>query len=168
MASWLKGILGLDPRTLYPSVLTAVEAALLSALAASRGETLAHLLRRSPPVEAASQEYVPVNALMDCPGGVQECRAQAAELARLGFSCIKIKVEACVVWCRALCWGIGWGMLSFYFPPPSHLAVLLGEDWTGEAYRRVSGCESRAGWHLHSPWVWSPDSAGFCGLTLTM
>eukprot|EP00884_Botryococcus_braunii_P003874 jgi/Botrbrau1/13488/Bobra.0082s0084.1 len=91
VADWLKGGLGLDLRRLYPSVQTAVEGAIVGALAESRGQSIAQLVPRNPGGKTP-RESVPVNALLDCPGGIEEWCRQAAELARQGYSCIKIKV----------------------------------------------------------------------------
>lgn len=109
ISGWLQDTVGFHPSALHPSVRCGLEGALLTALAAARGQTLAGLLtggaapvdqsslgrerhldfERGAPAEAA----VAVNGLLDCAGAPEDCAAEAAALAERGFSAVKMKVK---------------------------------------------------------------------------
>lgn len=120
MEEWFTISLGVDPSNLYPSVRCGVEAALLTAMAHSRGKSLATLL--SPPAAAitsavssrtasgavsisnGSQTSAPcfdsgavvsVNGLVGGTGTAAEAAEQALLLVQQGFGTIKIKVSLC-------------------------------------------------------------------------
>lgn len=98
MQEWLQGTLGVDPCALYPSVRCGLEAALLTTLAHSRGQSLAEVLGREcagqalPPVSQPGAA-IAVNGLLGGEGSPAEVAAQAVILAQRGFTTIKIKVR---------------------------------------------------------------------------
>lgn len=111
MQEWLRDSLGVDPAALHPSVRCGLEAALLTALAHSRGQSLAQALGNdSSPASAAQSSpsvsqpsagggtrdggaAVAVNGLLGGEGGPEVVAAQAVQLAQRGFTTIKIKVR---------------------------------------------------------------------------
>lgn len=74
-AEWIEGCLGLPPLAVYRSVRFALETALLTAVAAARGVSLAALLCAAVPEGGTAAEYeafVPVNGLLPGSGTAEE------------------------------------------------------------------------------------------------
>jgi isochorismate synthase/2-succinyl-5-enolpyruvyl-6-hydroxy-3-cyclohexene-1-carboxylate synthase/2-succinyl-6-hydroxy-2,4-cyclohexadiene-1-carboxylate synthase/O-succinylbenzoate synthase len=91
LGTWLARAGGIRPEALHPSVRFGIEAALLAALAASRGVSLAQLLcagtgGSAPPAPVA------VNALLPACATAAEAASAAAALVAAGHTCIKVKV----------------------------------------------------------------------------
>ncbi len=105
ISGWLQHTLGIHPSGMHPSVRCGLEACLLTALAAARGQSLAALLSACAPAQASMErtdcpEPVPgrpdhtvaINGLLDCAGTPDECAVEAAAMAARGFSALKLKV----------------------------------------------------------------------------
>jgi L-alanine-DL-glutamate epimerase-like enolase superfamily enzyme len=91
---WLKATMGVNPAALYPSVRCAVETALLQALAAAQGCSMAELLlplQQQQQADAGSR-VVSVNALLPGTGTAEDLVAAGLQLAAEGASVIKVKV----------------------------------------------------------------------------
>ena len=116
MSDWLQEALGVDPRHLHPSVRFGLEGALLTALAAQRGESLSFVLGNGgghterDGSGSCEHAVVHVNALLDSSGSAREVAAEAARLAGQGFTALKIKVRDCDVFSGCKCWR--WSPLS--------------------------------------------------------
>ncbi len=102
LGAWLHSATGLAPASLLPSVRFALECALLGALAASRGTTLAGLLASpssapaSAPAAAAAAAAagaaVRVNGLISNSGSLEDLAAEVAAALAQGHRALKIKV----------------------------------------------------------------------------
>jgi isochorismate synthase/2-succinyl-5-enolpyruvyl-6-hydroxy-3-cyclohexene-1-carboxylate synthase/2-succinyl-6-hydroxy-2,4-cyclohexadiene-1-carboxylate synthase/O-succinylbenzoate synthase len=91
LGAWLARCGGLRPEALHPSVRFGIEAALLSALAAARGVSLAQLLCAGTGGSAPPQP-VAVNALLPVCASPAAAAAAASALVAAGHTCIKVKV----------------------------------------------------------------------------
>ena len=113
ISGWLQHTLGMHPSGIHPSVRCGLEGALLTALSAARGQSLASLLSAAAPDMPSRRpdshsglkadtpggsgvvfSGVEVNGLLACAGPPQECAAEAAAMAARGFRTLKMKVRA--------------------------------------------------------------------------
>lgn len=89
---WLAKTLGLGARTLLPSVLAGLEAAVLSAASRLLDSDIVTLLSGKH-AEEHPEDAVLINGLLDCSGSCEEAAAEAVTLTKdRGYGCLKVKV----------------------------------------------------------------------------
>ncbi|KAG9448639.1 hypothetical protein H6P81_008604 [Aristolochia fimbriata] len=97
-SSWLCTSLGIPPSSIFPSVRSGLEMAVLNALAARQGSSLSGLLLGSDPhtisadEKAESAGRVQICALVDSSGSAKEVVHVVSQLVDEGFTTIKLKV----------------------------------------------------------------------------